>query len=214
MKKGYQAELGVLGLDVPWIPSPMKVVREALKLAKICEKDVVYDLGSGDGRVIVTAAEMGARAVGVEKDKGLVAISRQIIKERGLEERAKVLEMDFRDVDLSEATVVYLYIYYSVIRDVLLEKLKELKPGTRVVSMEIPVPGWMPVLRRGVVSETGVPKVIYLYVKGLSDPEAWSNDEVDERWKEEFLRHLDPCGRVIESLRGLFPHPSERGSPR
>ncbi len=200
-------------MDVPWIPSPIRVVEEALRVAKLCEKDVVYDLGSGDGRVVVTAASMGARAVGIEKDKGLVAISRQIIRERGLEGRAEILEMDFRDVDLSDATVVYIYIYYSVIKNVLMEKLDSLKPGTRVISMEIPIPGWMPVLRRGVLSESGVPKVIYLYIKGLSDPSSWVNDEVSEEWKREFLAHLDPCGRVTDSLRGLFPHPSARGSP-
>ena len=198
-------------MDVPWIPSPIRVVKEALKIAKVCEKDVVYDLGSGDGRVVVTAASMGAKAIGVEKDKGLVALSRQIIKERGLDGRAEILEMDFRDVDLSDATVVYLYIYYSVIKEVLMDKLESLKPGTRVVSMEIPVPGWMPVLRRGVLSESGVPKVVYLYVKGISDPSSWNNEEVSSEWKETFLRHLDPCGRVINSLRGLFPHPSARG---
>ncbi|NPA85747.1 MAG: methyltransferase domain-containing protein [Crenarchaeota archaeon] len=176
---------------VPFIPTPIKVVKAALELAKVGPRDVVYDLGSGDGRVVVLAAKLfGARAVGVEIDDALVILSKMKVKEEGLEEKVTILQKDFREVSLEDATVVYLYIYYDVIRDMLLDKLKELKPGARVVTLEIPVPGWMPVAKRGVQDEAGVVRTLYLYIKGLSDPESWKNEEADTSWKEEFRRRL------------------------
>ena len=176
---------------VPFIPTPLRVVKAALELAKVGPNDVVYDLGSGDGRVVVLAARLfGAKAVGVEIDDALVIMSKMKIKEEGLEDKVKILQKDFREVSLEDATVVYLYIYYDVIRDILLDKLKELKPGARVVTLEIPVPGWMPVAKRGVQDEAGVVRTLYLYVKGISDPESWRNDLADEAWMEEFRRRL------------------------
>ena len=176
---------------VPFIPTPLKVVRAALKLAKVGPGDVVYDLGSGDGRVVVLAAkEFGARGVGVEIDDALVLLSQMKVKEEGLENKVKILKKDFREVSLEDATVVYLYIYYDVIRDMLMDKLRSLKPGTRVVTLEIPVPGWMPVVKRGVQDEGGVVRTIYLYVKGVSDPEHWTNDPLDEEWMRSFVARL------------------------
>ncbi len=177
---------------VPWIASPIKVIEEMARLAKVGPKDVVYDLGSGDGRVIVLTSKLtGARGVGVEIDPALVVISKEKAKEYGVEDRVKFLQKDFREVDISEATVVYLYIYYDVIRDYLLNKLEnELKPGTRIVTLEIPVPGWMPVVKRGVQDEAGVVRTLYLYIKGISEPSAWVNDEVNEEWMREFKKRL------------------------
>ncbi|UXD21680.1 methylase [Ignicoccus pacificus DSM 13166] len=177
---------------VPWIASPVKVVEEVTKLARIGPGDVVYDLGSGDGRVIVLTSKLtGARGVGVEIDPALIVISEEKAKEYGVQDKVKFLQKDFREVDLSEATVVYLYIYYNVIKEYLLEKLEnELKPGTRVVTLEIPVPGWMPVVKRGVQDEAGVVRTLYLYIKGISEPSAWKNDEASDEWMEEFRRRL------------------------
>lgn len=101
---------------VPFIPSPLKVVKAALELAKVGPGDVVYDLGSGDGRVVVLAAKLyGARAVGVEVDDALVLLSQMKVREEGLEDKVKILKKDFKEVSLEDATVVYLYIYYDVL---------------------------------------------------------------------------------------------------
>ncbi|ABU81505.1 SAM-dependent methyltransferase [Ignicoccus hospitalis] len=176
---------------VPFIPSPLKVVKAALELAKVGPGDVVYDLGSGDGRVVVLAAKLyGARAVGVEVDDALVLLSQMKVREEGLEDKVKILKKDFKEVSLEDATVVYLYIYYDVIRDLMLEKLEGLRPGARVVTLEIPVPGWMPVAKRGVQDEAGVVRTLYLYVKGVSDPSSWKNEEADPKWVEEFRENL------------------------
>ncbi len=176
---------------VPFIPTPIKVIEAALDLAKVGPGDLVYDLGSGDGRVVVLAAKLrGARAIGVEIDPALVILSEMKVKEEGLEDKVKILQKDFRKVDVSEATVLYLYIYYDVIKNYLMDKLYQLKPGARVVTLEIPVPGWMPVAKRGVQDENGVVRTLYLYIKGISEPEAWVNDIADEEWMKEFRRRL------------------------
>ena len=176
---------------VPFIPTPIKVIEASLDLAKVGPGDVVYDLGSGDGRVVVLAAKLrGAKAVGVEIDPALVILSEMKIKEEGLEDRVKILQKDFREVDISDATVLYLYIYYDVIKNFLMDKLYQLKPGARIVTLEIPVPGWMPVAKRGVQDENGVVRTLYLYIRGISEPEAWVNDIVDEEWFKEFKKRL------------------------
>ncbi len=176
---------------VPFIPTPIKVIEAALGLAKVGPGDMVYDLGSGDGRVVVLAAKLrGAKAVGVEIDPALVILSEMKIKEEGLEDKVKILQKDFRKVDISDATVLYLYIYYDVIKNFLMDKLYQLKPGARIVTLEIPIPGWMPVAKRGVQDENGVVRTLYLYIKGISEPEAWINDIVDEEWFEEFKKRL------------------------
>ncbi len=176
---------------VPFIPTPIKVIEAALELAKVGPGDILYDLGSGDGRVVVLAAKLkGAKAIGVEIDPALVILSEMKIKEEKLEDKVKILQKDFREVNISDATVVYLYIYYDIIKKYLMDKLYQLKPGARIVTLEIPVPGWMPVAKRGVQDENGVVRTLYLYIKGISEPEAWVNDLADDRWIEEFRARL------------------------
>ncbi len=177
---------------VPYIASPVKVAEKLVELAKLTPNDVLYDLGSGDGRVVILASKLsGCKGVGVEIDGALVAVSRKKSAEYGVSDRVKFIEGDFREADLSEATVIYLYIYYDVIRDHLLEKLEsEIKDGTRIVTLEIPIPNWMPIARKGFQDENGVIRTLYLYVKGVSDPRSWTNEELDEKWFEEFKRRL------------------------
>jgi ribosomal protein L11 methylase PrmA len=114
-----------------------------LTLAGVTENDVVYDLGSGDGRLPILAAQLhGARGVGVEIDPKLVAVSRLNAKEAGVSDRVTFIEGDLFAADISPATVVVLYLSSSVLRQ-LEPKLKtELKPGTRIVSHQFWIPGW------------------------------------------------------------------------
>lgn len=148
----------------PFVPSPMKVVEEMLKLAGVNKNDRVYDLGSGDGRIVIMAAEkFGAQAVGIELDETLVAQSRARIQELKLENRARILHGNIYEADLSKATVVTLYLLTSVnerLRPIL---EKRLRPGTRVVSHDFQVPGWEPKQTVHVTSEAGVTHTIHLY---------------------------------------------------
>jgi SAM-dependent methyltransferase len=158
----------------PWIPTPIKIVYEALDLAWVGPCDVVYDLGSGDGRVVVIAVRdfKAKRAVGVEVDPALVEVARAKAKMEHVDDRVEIIEDSFFNVYIGEATVVYLYLYKSI-NEQLKPKLEaELKPGTRVVAVDFPVPGWLPVRIRRVRDESDILRTIYLYMIGISD-ERW-----------------------------------------
>jgi len=131
--------------DVVFATTPHKVVKEMLKLAEVNKDDVVYDLGSGDGRIVIAAArDFGGRGVGVELDKELVTESIKNAKEAGVAERVKFLEEDFFTVDLREATVVALYLLPEMNARLLPKFLKELKPGSKIVSHMWEMGKWKP----------------------------------------------------------------------
>src|SRR6188474_1265677 len=120
--------------DVIFVPTPQEVVDAMLKLAKVTKNDVVYDLGSGDGRIPITAAKTyGARAVGIDIDPQRIREANENLKIAGVGDRVKFLNEDLFTANISEATVVTLYLLPSLnLR--LIPKLNALKPGTRVVS--------------------------------------------------------------------------------
>jgi predicted O-methyltransferase YrrM len=132
-------------IGAPWLPTPMKAVYGMLELADVHEGDTVIDLGSGDGRIIMTAAkDYKARAIGIEADPIRLLWSRYNIRRNGLSDRVKVLWGNFFDTNLGEATVVTLYQTQDT-NDKLKPKLqRELKPGTRVVSHDFIFDGWVP----------------------------------------------------------------------
>jgi len=149
----------------PYVPSPHKIVERMLELADVKRTDTVYDLGSGDGRIIVTAAEkFGARAVGVEIDPELVQKSEARLKELSLENRVKVIQGSFMEVDLSPASVVTLYLLTSV-NKMLRPNLENLKPGSRVVSHDFQIDGWTPTKTERVRGD-GRTHMIYVYEIG------------------------------------------------
>lgn len=138
--------LGEDSLSVaPYVPSPENVIREMLDISRLKEGEVLYDLGCGDGGIVVIAArDYLAKAYGVEIRKDLVATARRQLNNYGLHGRAKIIRRDFFKVDLSKADVVTLYLT-SIANDKLKPKLeKELRPNTRVVSHDFLIPGWQP----------------------------------------------------------------------
>ncbi len=130
--------------DVPFEPTPEAVAYEMLTLAHVSAGDVVYDLGSGDGRIPIYAAQKyGARGVGIEIDPRLVEISRQVARDSGLTGAVAFVEGDLLTTPFSDATVVTLSL--SVAVNAKLEpKLRALRPGTRIVSRQIPIGTWVP----------------------------------------------------------------------
>jgi ribosomal protein L11 methylase PrmA len=121
--------------DVIFVPTPQEVVDAMLKLAKVTKNDVVYDLGSGDGRIPITAAKTyGARGVGIDIDPQRIKEATENLKTAGVGERVKFLNQDLFTTDISEATVVTLYLLPSLNLKLLPKLNKELKPGTRIVS--------------------------------------------------------------------------------
>ena len=121
--------------DVIFVPTPQEVVDAMLKLAKVTKNDVIYDLGSGDGRIPITAAKTyGARGVGIDIDPQRIKEATENLKTAGVGDRVKFLNQDLFTTDISEATVVTLYLLPSLNLKLLPKLNKELKPGTRVVS--------------------------------------------------------------------------------
>jgi cyclopropane fatty-acyl-phospholipid synthase-like methyltransferase len=121
--------------DIHYVPTPQEVVDGMLKAAKVTKGDVVYDLGSGDGRIPITAAKtFGARAVGIDIDPQRITEATENAKKEGVTDRVRFLNQDLFTSDISEATVVTLYLLGSLNQKLLPKLNKELKPGTRVVS--------------------------------------------------------------------------------
>ncbi|MGO9241876.1 MAG: SAM-dependent methyltransferase [Bryobacteraceae bacterium] len=129
----------------PYVVSPISVVDKMLSAANLRRGETLYDLGCGDGRIVVAAAKnFGARAVGVEISENLARLARESASSQGLQDEVKIITGDMRDVDLSPANVVSLYLMTEA-NDTLRPKLeRELKPGARVVSLEFKIRGWKP----------------------------------------------------------------------
>ena len=132
--------------DVIYIPTPQAVVEGMLEIAQVRASDVVYDLGSGDGRIVITAArKYGARGVGVEIDGGLVQRARENAAAAGVSDRVRFVSGNLFASDISEATVVTLYLLQSINERLRPKLVRELKPGTRIVSHVFNMgPEWPP----------------------------------------------------------------------
>lgn len=150
----------------PDIPTPPSVVDRMLDAAHVTANDVVYDLGSGDGRIVIAAAQKyGAKAVGVEMLPDRCRQAQHRIHELGLDDRASIVEGNVFHVDFSPATVVTMYFMTDSNERLRPNLEKYLKPGTRVVSNEFPIKGWKP-LSVEHVKATGMVYTIYLYEIG------------------------------------------------
>jgi SAM-dependent methyltransferase len=131
--------------DIYFAATPQPVVEAMLRLAEVGPDDVVYDLGSGDGRFVVVAAQQfGARGVGIELQPQLVAASRQTAIEGAVADRATFIEGDFFTIDLSPATVVTMWLSHAVNARLEPKLRRELRPGTRIVSRQFPIGDWAP----------------------------------------------------------------------
>jgi ribosomal protein L11 methylase PrmA len=137
--------LPAFALDVPFVPTPEKTVAAMLQLAKVGPNDVVYDLGSGDGRIVIAAARRhGARGVGIDIDPQRIKESRANARKAGVSARVEFREGDLFKADISEASVVTLYLLPSLNLKLRPKLLAELKPGTRVVSYGFDMGEWQP----------------------------------------------------------------------
>jgi len=129
------------GKDVVWVPSSPAMVAKMLDLAKVTPQDFVIDLGSGDGRNVIAAAKRGARGLGVEFNPDMVELSRRLAREAGVADKATFAEGDMYEADISQATVLALFLLPTNL-DKLKDKFLALKPGTRIVVNTFGVTGW------------------------------------------------------------------------
>lgn len=138
----YEPSVGQDGKDVVWVPTPQIVVDTMLDMAKVTPGDYVMDLGSGDGRTVITAAKRGARAVGIEYNPDMVELSKRNAQKEGVGDRVTFMKADLFETDLTKATVITMFLLPEInlkLRPTILK----LKPGTRVVSNTFNMGGWM-----------------------------------------------------------------------
>lgn len=132
-------------LDVPYVPTPPEVVTAMLKLADVKPNDVIYDLGCGDGRIAIAAAkEFGAHAVGVDIDPKRISEAQENANSAGVADRVKFMQENLFGADVHDATVVTLYLLPSVNLQLKPKLLRDLKPGTRIVSHRFDMGDWKP----------------------------------------------------------------------
>jgi SAM-dependent methyltransferase len=137
---------GQPGKDVVWVPTPPDLVDKMMDLARVGPSDFVIDLGSGDGRNIIAAARRGARALGVEYNPEMVALSRRLAADAGVADKAEFVEADMFGYDISKATVLALFLL-PVNMNRLAPKFLNLPPGTRIVANTFGIEGWQPDVR-------------------------------------------------------------------
>ena len=146
----------------PYVPTPQEVVDRMLQLAEIREGDVVYDLGSGDGRIVITAASRyGVKAVGFEIDSNLVKTSRENVKEARLAHLVEIRDEDILNANLSPASVVTLYLYPGANLRLRSMIMRQLKPGSRVVSHQFTMGSWKPDRVDQITDSTGLLRTLY-----------------------------------------------------
>jgi SAM-dependent methyltransferase len=131
--------------DVIYVPTPRGVIDEMLRMAKVRADDVLYDLGCGDGRIVITAAqEFGTRGVGIDIDPQRIREANENAQQAGVTDRVRFLNEDLFEADISQATVVTLYLLESLNEKLRPKLLRELKPGTRIVSHDFKMGDWEP----------------------------------------------------------------------
>jgi predicted O-methyltransferase YrrM len=143
-ERSYTPERGQQGKDVVWIPTPDEVVQRMLQMADVKAGDIVYDLGAGDGKIVIAAARKGARAVGIEYNPDMARLAQCYVNAEGLGGRGRVERGDVFESDFREATVVTMYLLPDLNLKLIPKLLKDLKPGTRIVSHAFSMGGWEP----------------------------------------------------------------------
>ena len=139
----FVPQSGQPGKDVIWVPTPQPLVDKMLDLANVTPQDYVIDLGSGDGRTVITAAKRGATALGIEFNPDMVALSQRNAAEQGVSNKAAFAKADLFETDFSKATVITMFLLPSINMQ-LRPKILAMKPGTRVVSNAFDMEDWHP----------------------------------------------------------------------
>jgi SAM-dependent methyltransferase len=149
---------------VPYVPTPQDVVDRMLDLAQVKKGDVVYDLGSGDGRIVVTAAKKyGVKAIGFEIDPERIKESKENISKAGVGNLVEIRQQDIRTVDLSGVSVLTMYLLPEVNLMIRPNILKQMKPGSRVVSHDFDMGDWKPAKTEQIKDATGWEHTLYLW---------------------------------------------------
>jgi precorrin-6B methylase 2 len=171
----YEPSVGQEGKDVVWVPTSQALVNRMLDMAKLTPSDIHYDLGSGDGRTVITAAKRGARAYGVEFNPDMVELSKRNAQKEGVGEKATFVQGDIFETDFTKATVITLFLLPEL-NVKLRPKILDMKPGTRVVSNSFTMGDWQADRTQNVTEKEGCQSycTAYLWIVPA---------KVEGRWK-------------------------------
>jgi SAM-dependent methyltransferase len=170
--KEFVPEVGQSGKDVVWVPTGLTLVNKMLDMAKLTPQDIVYDLGSGDGRTVITAAKRGATAFGVEYNPDMVALSRRNATKEGVSNKATFVQGDIFQTDFSRATVLTLFLLPEL-NVKLRPTILDMKPGTRVAANSFDMGDWKPDQTARVDGDCGAWCTAYLWIVPAKVAGAW-----------------------------------------
>ena len=191
----YTPQSGQPGKDVVWVPAPQVLVDTMLDMANVTVSDYIIDLGSGDGRIVITAAKRGARAHGIEYNPDMVDLARRAAAQEGVSAKATFEKADIFESDFSQATVLTLYLLPSLnLR--LRPKILDMKPGTRVVSFSFDMEDWEPDQTTALTEGTAHLWIVPAKVDGI-----WKLDEGQISFAQEFqhiIGKLTTMGKDME----------------
>jgi 16S rRNA G966 N2-methylase RsmD len=168
---------------VKWVPTPSVFIEPFFDLAPVSSSDIVYDLGSGDGRLLFAALEKGAgKCVGIEIDPECIKSAREIATNKGLDEKVTFIEDDVMAQDLSAASVILCYLLASGCAALRPKFENELKPGTRIVMEKFPVPGWKPAKTEEIYGRS-----FYLYIMPPEKTEDYDDALTDTAYEYDWF---------------------------
>jgi SAM-dependent methyltransferase len=175
-EESFKPTPGQPGKDVVWVPTPLPLLEKMLDMARVTPQDYVIDLGSGDGRNVIAAAKRGARALGVEYNLEMVELSRRNAAREGVADKAKFVHGDMFEADLSQATVLALFLLPDNLRR-LTPKFANLRPGVRIVLNGFAIPGWDPDETATAEGECGNWCTAHLYITPADVAGTWRLQE-------------------------------------
>jgi hypothetical protein len=208
--KEYAPQVGQEGKDVIWVPTPQSLVDRMLDMAKLTPRDIHYDLGSGDGRTVITAAKRGVQAVGVEYNPDMVKLSERAAAKEGVSEKAKFIHGDIFQTDFSSATVLTLYLLPSL-NVKLRPTILRMTPGTRVVSHAFSMDDWQPDQTDTVEGRTAYMWIVPAPVEGTWRWSAGSSQKEHELVLRQQYQNVEGLVRLDNGRMGQLRNVKLRG---
>jgi len=191
-KPRYIPRVGQPGKDVIWVPTPEKLVEKMLWAAQVTPQDLVIDLGSGDGRMVIAAARMGARSRGVEYNSDMVELARNNAEEAGVADKVEFIHGDIFEYDFSDATVVTMFLLPSI-NVKLRPKLLQMKPGTRIVSNSFAMGDWRPDYKATIQESDPTWKTALIWIVPAQIAGTWKMGESDLVIRQEYQKFFGTC---------------------
>ena len=200
----FQPEVGQAGKDVVWVPTAQGLVDRMLDMAKLTAKDIHYDLGSGDGRTVITAARRGATAYGVEYNPDMVGLSRRNAEKAGVAGKATFIHGDIFETDFSKATVITLFLLPEL-NVKLRPQILDMKPGTRVVSNSFTMGDWKSDESQSAQGDCTSYCTAYLWIVPAKVAGIWKSGKAEIKFAQEYqMVHgsVGSGGKLVPVLNG------------